>query len=99
MCIHVFQCPDKPNITNSVVCSNCGGAGHIARDCRQNKQRDEMGPSSGGNGGGNSGGGGGGGGGGGDRAKIDEEVSEGRKLFQALPHYVQKVIEVDWQQI
>lgn len=28
------QCPDKPNVTNSIVCSSCGGAGHIARDCR-----------------------------------------------------------------
>lgn len=29
-----MQCPDKPNVTNSIVCSSCGGAGHIARDCR-----------------------------------------------------------------
>lgn len=29
-----WNCPDKPNITNSVVCTVCGGAGHIAKDCR-----------------------------------------------------------------
>lgn len=29
-----WQCPDKPNVTNTVICNNCGGTGHIARDCR-----------------------------------------------------------------
>jgi len=29
-----WQCPDKPNVTNTVVCNNCGGIGHIAKDCR-----------------------------------------------------------------
>ncbi|KAI8421340.1 hypothetical protein MSG28_008355, partial [Choristoneura fumiferana] len=29
-----WLCPDKPNVTSSVVCSACGGAGHIAKDCR-----------------------------------------------------------------
>lgn len=29
-----WLCPDRPNVTGSVVCSSCGGAGHIARDCR-----------------------------------------------------------------
>lgn len=29
-----WLCPDKPNVTGSIVCSSCGGAGHIARDCR-----------------------------------------------------------------
>ncbi|XP_061704251.1 splicing factor 1 [Cydia pomonella] len=29
-----WLCPDKPNVTSAVVCSACGGAGHIARDCR-----------------------------------------------------------------
>ncbi|XP_041988925.1 splicing factor 1 isoform X2 [Aricia agestis] len=29
-----WLCPDKPNVTSSIVCSSCGGAGHIARDCR-----------------------------------------------------------------
>ncbi|RXG73651.1 Splicing factor 1 [Armadillidium vulgare] len=32
-----WQCQDKPNITNNVVCTSCGGAGHIAKDCRQRK--------------------------------------------------------------
>lgn len=26
-----WLCPDKPNVTNNIVCSACGGAGHIAR--------------------------------------------------------------------
>ncbi|CAK1543727.1 unnamed protein product [Leptosia nina] len=29
-----WLCPDKPNVTSAIVCSSCGGAGHIARDCR-----------------------------------------------------------------
>lgn len=29
-----WQCPDKPNVTNTVICNNCGGTGHIAKDCR-----------------------------------------------------------------
>ncbi|PSN43499.1 Splicing factor 1 [Blattella germanica] len=32
-----WMCPDKPNVTNNIVCSSCGGAGHIARDCRQKR--------------------------------------------------------------
>ncbi|GIX99565.1 splicing factor 1 [Caerostris extrusa] len=32
-----WQCPDKPNVTNNVICSNCGSAGHIAKDCREQK--------------------------------------------------------------
>ncbi|XP_075210955.1 splicing factor 1 isoform X2 [Lycorma delicatula] len=32
-----WMCPDKPNVTNSIVCSSCGGAGHIAKDCRQKR--------------------------------------------------------------
>ena len=32
-----WQCPDKPNITNNVTCSTCGGAGHIAKDCKEKK--------------------------------------------------------------
>lgn len=29
-----WLCPDKPNVTNNILCSICGGAGHIAKDCR-----------------------------------------------------------------
>ncbi|KXJ74390.1 splicing factor 1 [Aedes albopictus] len=32
-----WLCPDKPNITTSIVCSSCGGAGHIAKDCRSKR--------------------------------------------------------------
>lgn len=58
-----FQCPDKPNVTNNIVCSSCGGAGHIARDCRS-KRPGQGGPTAAGMGGM---------GPGGDKAKIDEE--------------------------
>lgn len=54
-----FQCPDKPNVTNNIVCSSCGGAGHIAKDCRQ--KRPGAGPMPQPNRQ--------------DKAKIDEEVS------------------------
>lgn len=32
-----WLCPDRPNVTSAVVCSACGGAGHIARDCRSKR--------------------------------------------------------------
>ncbi|XP_076277928.1 splicing factor 1 isoform X2 [Lasioglossum baleicum] len=58
-----WLCPDKPNVTNNIVCSSCGGAGHIARDCRS-KRPGQGGPAAVGMGGM---------GPGGDKAKIDEE--------------------------
>ncbi|XP_012286294.1 splicing factor 1 isoform X2 [Orussus abietinus] len=58
-----WLCPDKPNVTNNIVCSSCGGAGHIARDCRS-KRPGQGGPAAAGMGPG---------GPGGDKAKIDEE--------------------------
>jgi splicing factor 1 len=30
-----WQCPEKPNITNRICCSNCGGVGHLLRDCKE----------------------------------------------------------------
>ncbi|XP_075165671.1 splicing factor 1 [Haematobia irritans] len=32
-----WLCPDKPNVTNSIVCTACGGAGHISKDCRSKR--------------------------------------------------------------
>lgn len=32
-----WLCPDKPNVTNNIVCSACGGAGHIAKDCKSKR--------------------------------------------------------------
>ncbi|XP_055384706.1 splicing factor 1 isoform X2 [Condylostylus longicornis] len=32
-----WLCPDKPNITNNIVCTSCGGAGHISKDCRSKR--------------------------------------------------------------
>uniref|UniRef100_A0A1I7ZDE2 Branchpoint-bridging protein n=1 Tax=Steinernema glaseri TaxID=37863 RepID=A0A1I7ZDE2_9BILA len=29
-----YECPDAPNVTANIICSMCGGAGHIARDCK-----------------------------------------------------------------
>jgi len=29
-----WNCPDKPNVTNNVICTVCGGAGHISKDCK-----------------------------------------------------------------
>ncbi|XP_012528863.1 splicing factor 1 isoform X2 [Monomorium pharaonis] len=58
-----WLCPDKPNVTNNIVCSSCGGAGHIARDCRS-KRPGQGGPAAAGMGGMGQAG---------DKAKIDEE--------------------------
>ncbi|XP_046434761.1 splicing factor 1 isoform X2 [Neodiprion pinetum] len=58
-----WLCPDKPNVTNNIVCSSCGGAGHIARDCRS-KRPGQGGPAAAGMTGITPGG---------DKAKIDEE--------------------------
>lgn len=27
-------CPERQNVTNNIVCTACGGVGHIAKDCR-----------------------------------------------------------------
>ncbi len=32
-----WQCQDRPNVTNNVVCTACGGVGHIAKDCGQRR--------------------------------------------------------------
>lgn len=32
-----WQCPDKLNVTNNVYCTNCNGAGHIAKDCKEER--------------------------------------------------------------
>jgi splicing factor 1 len=65
-----WHCPDKPNITNSVICTVCGGAGHIAKDCRMKR------PGAGGPPTGNPN----------ERAKIDEEyMSLMAELGEATP--------------
>ena len=32
-----WQCQDKANVTNNVVCTSCGAMGHIAGDCKQQR--------------------------------------------------------------
>uniref|UniRef100_A0A915AE17 Branchpoint-bridging protein n=1 Tax=Parascaris univalens TaxID=6257 RepID=A0A915AE17_PARUN len=29
-----WECPDAPNVTASIICTACGAAGHIAKDCK-----------------------------------------------------------------
>ncbi|XP_073993559.1 splicing factor 1 [Rhodnius prolixus] len=52
-----WLCPDKPNVTHSIVCSTCGGAGHIAKDCRTKRPGAATSPTANSK----------------DKAKIDEE--------------------------
>ena len=33
-----WQCQDRPNVTNNVVCTTCGGVGHPAKDCVGKRQ-------------------------------------------------------------
>jgi|UniRef100_A0AC35GQH7 splicing factor 1 len=28
-----YECPEAPNMTANIICTSCGGAGHIAKDC------------------------------------------------------------------
>lgn len=32
-----WLCPDKPNVTNNIICIICGGVGHISKDCRSKR--------------------------------------------------------------
>eukprot|EP00124_Ichthyophonus_hoferi_P000770 Ihof_evm12s31 gene=Ihof_evmTU12s31 len=32
-----WQCSEKKNLVNNIICHLCGGAGHIARDCQQQR--------------------------------------------------------------
>ncbi|GAU90861.1 hypothetical protein RvY_03221 [Ramazzottius varieornatus] len=29
-----WNCPDKPNVTHTIICNRCNGVGHIAKDCK-----------------------------------------------------------------
>ncbi|KAL5274424.1 SF1 family protein [Megaselia abdita] len=40
-----WLCPDKPNVTNNIICTTCGGAGHIAKDCRSKRPGEGLPPS------------------------------------------------------
>ena len=30
-----WECPEQKNVTNNVLCTKCGAAGHLASDCIQ----------------------------------------------------------------
>lgn len=32
-----WVCPERQNVTNNIVCTACGGIGHIAKDCRSKR--------------------------------------------------------------
>uniref|UniRef100_A0A336LHZ0 Branchpoint-bridging protein n=1 Tax=Culicoides sonorensis TaxID=179676 RepID=A0A336LHZ0_CULSO len=32
-----WVCPERQNVTNNIVCTACGGVGHIAKDCRSKR--------------------------------------------------------------
>ena len=33
-----YECPEQQNVTANIICSACGAAGHIARDCLAPRQ-------------------------------------------------------------
>ncbi|KAJ2238207.1 hypothetical protein H4R99_004733 [Coemansia sp. RSA 1722] len=37
-----WECPDKPNVTVSLVCRLCGAKGHVARDCSRRHDPDAL---------------------------------------------------------
>ncbi len=76
-----WQCQDKPNVTNNVVCTACGGVGHIAKDCAQRRPGTGFGEGGGGDDGED---GGGGGGGHHSKAKMDDEVGIQSKLNEQI---------------
>jgi len=32
-----WQCPESANVTASMICSRCGGVGHVTKDCKQRR--------------------------------------------------------------
>ena len=35
-----WECSEAPNVTANVICTACGGAGHIAKDCKNPRSAD-----------------------------------------------------------
>jgi len=42
-----WQCQDKPNVTNNIVCTKCGGAGHTTGDCMVGRPGHQVPPGTG----------------------------------------------------
>ena len=32
-----WQCPESENVTASIICTRCGGVGHVTKDCKQRR--------------------------------------------------------------
>jgi len=37
-----WQCPEKTNVVNTIVCSKCNGKGHLEKDCKYEKPENEV---------------------------------------------------------
>jgi len=43
-----WQCPESENVTASIICSACGGVGHLSKDCKARRPGEVFNQSSGG---------------------------------------------------
>ena len=43
-----WQCPESDNVTASIICTACGGVGHIVKDCKARRPGEVFNQSSGG---------------------------------------------------
>jgi len=43
-----WQCPESENVTASIICTSCGGVGHLTKDCRARRPGEVWNQSSGG---------------------------------------------------
>jgi len=43
-----WQCPESDNVTASIICSACGGVGHVTKDCKARRPGEVFNQSSGG---------------------------------------------------
>lgn len=43
-----WQCPESENVTASIICTRCGGVGHVTKDCKQRRPGEVWNQSAGG---------------------------------------------------